>query len=79
MMPCKGSSDGEAPQVLMARPALPGQAALLSRPWHLLASRGSSELLFCTQKDLVLALAKADVQECPQMIKPLCQPQTTEP
>lgn len=41
-------------------------AALLSKPRHLLVSKGSAELPFRTQKDLVLVMTKADVQECPQ-------------
>lgn len=40
--------------------------ALLSKPRHLLVYKGSAELLFCTQKDLVLVMTKADVQECLQ-------------
>lgn len=63
-----GASVSGGKWVLMAPPANVRvyQAALLSRPWHLLVSRGSAELLFCTQQDLVLVMRKADVQECPQ-------------
>ena len=43
-----------------------GLAALPSKSGHLLVSKGSAELFFCTQKDLVLVMTKADVQECLQ-------------
>lgn len=42
-----------------------GWAALLSKSGHFLVSKGSAELLFCTQKDLALVVIKPDMQECP--------------